>query len=121
MDMTYSIRFIALIVGLLHLYFMILEMVFWTKPLGLKVFRQSIEKAQASRVLAMNQGLYNGFLAAGAIWAAVHPTPEIAAQIATYIMICVALAGILGGVTVSRKIFVVQAMPAIIALVLLLV
>jgi hypothetical protein len=66
------------LVAALHIYFLILEMFLWTKPLGLKTFRQPIEKATSSAVLAANQGLYNGFLAAGLIWGLIHGTPAFA-------------------------------------------
>ena len=101
-----------------HVYFLILEMFLWTKPLGLKTFRQSLEKATDSAVLAANQGLYNGFLAAGLIWGLIHPTPGFAFQIKVFFLLCVIAAGIYGAVTVSRRILLVQALPAAIALIL---
>ncbi len=106
-------------VALLHLYFMVLEMFFWTKPLGLKIFRQSIEKAEASAVLAANQGLYNGFLAAGLIWGLFHPDPDDGFQIKTFFLLCVVAAGLYGAYSVSKRILFVQALPAAIALVFL--
>lgn len=105
------------LVALLHFYFLILEMFFWTKPLGLKVFRQTLEKAEASKVLAMNQGLYNGFLGAGLIWSLASGNSEMK----IFLLLCVVAAGILGAATVSRKIFYVQALPAVLALVASLV
>ena len=108
------------LVALLHVYFLVLEMFLWTKPLGLKTFRQSPEKAQDSAVLAANQGLYNGFLAAGLIWGLVHGTPAFAFQIKAFFLICVIVAGIYGALSVSRRILFVQAMPAAAALILLL-
>jgi putative membrane protein len=110
---------VALVV-LLHVYFLVLEMFLWTKPLGLKTFRQSPEKAQDSAVLAANQGLYNGFLAAGLVWGLVHGTPAFAFQIKAFFLICVIVAGIYGALSVSRRILFVQAMPAAAALILLL-
>jgi putative membrane protein len=107
------------LVALLHVYFLILEMFLSTKPLGLRTFRQTIEKAQDSAVLAANQGLYNGFLAAGLVWGLLHPTPAVALQIKVFFLICVIVAGIYGAVTVSRRIAYVQAGPAAIALILL--
>jgi putative membrane protein len=103
------------IVALLHLYFMVLEMFLWTKPAGLKAFGQSPEQAEASKVLAANQGLYNGFLAAGLIWGAL--TNEF--HIMLFFLTCVIAAGIFGGLTASRKILYIQALPALIALILL--
>jgi putative membrane protein len=107
------------VVAALHLYFLILEMFFWTRPLGLKTFRNSPEKAAASAVLAANQGLYNGFLAAGLIWGLVQSTPSFAFQIKVYFLLCVIAAGLYGAASVSRRILYVQAAPAAVALILL--
>lgn len=104
------------LIALLHLYFLVLEMFLWTKPLGRKVFRMSQEQAQSTQKLAANQGLYNGFLVAGLIWAAL--SSEFAVQL--FFLSCVFIAGVFGALTVSRKIFWVQAMPAMLALILLL-
>jgi putative membrane protein len=104
------------LVAALHIYFLILEMFLWTKPLGLKTFRQPIEKATSSAVLAANQGLYNGFLAAGLIWGLIHGTPAFAFQIKVFFLLCVIVAGVFGAATVSRRILFVQALPAAIAL-----
>nr|WP_216635924.1 DUF1304 domain-containing protein [Bdellovibrio bacteriovorus] len=108
------------LVALLHFYFLVLEMFFWTKPLGMKVFRQSPEKAQNSAVLAANQGLYNGFLAAGLVWSLVHPHPEFAIQLKIFFLACVIVAGIYGAYSVSKKIAIVQALPAALAMILTL-
>lgn len=107
------------VVAALHLYFLVLEMFLWTKPLGLRTFRQSLEKATDSAVLAANQGLYNGFLAAGLIWGLVHGVPAFAFQIKIFFLLCVIVAGIYGAATVSRRILYVQALPAALALILL--
>jgi putative membrane protein len=107
------------LVAALHVYFLVLEMFLWTKPLGLKTFRNSLERAQDSAVLAANQGLYNGFLAAGLIWGLVQSTPGFGFQIKTFFLLCVITAGIYGAVTVSRRILLVQAAPAGVALILL--
>ena len=107
------------IVALLHVYFLILEMFLWTRPLGLKTFRNTQEKANDSAVLAANQGLYNGFLAAGLVWGLVQGVPAFAFQIKIFFLICVIVAGIYGAVTVSRRILFVQALPALLALILL--
>jgi putative membrane protein len=111
-----------LLVGLvaaLHVYFLILEMFLWSKPLGLKTFRQTQEKATDSAVLAANQGLHNGFLAAGLIWGLVQGTPRLAFQIKVFFLGCVTVAGVYGAITVNRRILFVQALPAAIALILL--
>jgi putative membrane protein len=107
------------LVAALHVYVLVLEMFLWTKPLGLKTFRHSLEKATGSAVLAANQGLYNGFLAAGLVWGLVQGVPGFAFQIKVFFLLCVIVAGIYGAATVSRRILLVQAAPAAIALVLL--
>ena len=100
------------LVALLHLYFMLLEMVFWTRPLGRKVFRLDPDFAQASKALAANQGLYNGFLVAGLLWGLLSGLLAVK----VFFLICVVVAGLFGAVTVSRKIVFVQALPAALAL-----
>jgi putative membrane protein len=107
------------LVAALHVYFLDLEMFLWTRPLGLKTFRNSLEKAKESAVLAANRGLYNGFLAAGLIWGLVQGVPAFAFQIKIFFLLCVLVAGIYGAATVSRRILLVQAAPAAIALILL--
>jgi putative membrane protein len=106
------------LVAALHVYFLALEMFFWTRPLGLKIFGNSPEKAAQSAVLAANQGLYNGFLAAGLIWGLLQPTAAFAFQIKVFFLLCVIVAGLYGAVSVSRKILFVQAAPAVLALIL---
>src|SRR6266702_1190913 len=91
------------VVAALHVYFLVLEMFLWTKPLGLKTFRNSIEKATDSAVLAANQGLYNGFLAAGLIWGLFQGNPAFAFQIKTFFLLCVIVAGVYGAATVSQR------------------
>lgn len=108
---------IIAVVALLHIYFLILEMFFWTKPLGLKVFNLNLEKAQISKSLAANQGLYNGFLSAGLIWGLVEVTPEFAKSIKIFFLGCVIVAGVYGAYSVHRKIFFIQALPALIGLI----
>jgi putative membrane protein len=108
------------LVAALHLYFLVLEMFLWTRPLGLKTFHNTPEKAADSAVLAANQGLYNGFLTAGLIWGLLQAVPAFGFQIKIFFLLCVIVAGIYGAVTVSRRILMVQAAPAAIALVLLL-
>jgi putative membrane protein len=107
------------LVAALHLYFLVLEMFLWTRPLGLKTFRNSIEKATEQAVLAANQGLYNGFLAAGLVWGLLQGVPAFAFQIKTFFLLCVIVAGVYGAITVSRRILYVQAAPAALALILL--
>lgn len=108
------------IVAALHLYFLVLEMFLWTRPTGLKTFNQTQQKADESATLAANQGLYNGFLAAGLIWGLVHPAAGFGFQIKVFFLLCVIVAGLYGGYSVSRRIILVQAVPAAVALVFLL-
>jgi len=105
------------LVAMLHVYFLILEMFLWTEPLGLKTFRNTQEKANDSAVLAANQGLYNGFLAAGLFWGLFHPQPAVAFQIKVFFLLCVIIAGAYGAYSVSRRILFVQALPAVLALI----
>jgi putative membrane protein len=117
--MNWIANVLVALVAVLHVYFLVLEMFLWTKPLGLKTFHNTPEKAQESAVLAANQGLYNGFLAAGLIWGLVQAVPGFAFQIKVFFLLCVIVAGVYGAATVSRRILVVQAAPAALALILL--
>lgn len=103
-------------VALLHVYIMLLEMVWWTTPRGHKTFNLTPEFATKTKVLAANQGLYNGFLAAGLIWGLIHPDPGFAWQIQLFFLACVAVAGIFGAMTSSRKILFIQTVPAVAAI-----
>ncbi len=104
------------LVAVIHIYILVLEMFLWDKPAGLRAFGQSLEQARASKVLAANQGLYNGFLAAGLIWGLLA---DRGFHIEIFFLTCVIIAGLYGAATASRKILWVQAVPALIALVLL--
>ncbi|KAG6034615.1 hypothetical protein E4U41_006477 [Claviceps citrina] len=106
------------LLALLHLYIMTLEMFLWTTPAGRKTFRLSAEFAQQTKVLAANQGLYNGILAAGLAWGLVHPVAEFARQIRAFFCLSVVVAGLYGGATSSRKIWTVQMAPGVVGLVL---
>lgn len=103
---------LTLLVAVLHVYFLVLEMFLWTRPLGLKTFRNTPERAAATRVLAANQGLYNGFLAAGIGLGLALQQPVLV----TFSLACVVVAGVYGALSVGRMIFFVQALPAILAL-----
>ena len=107
---------LIVIVALLHFFFLYLEMFLWDKPRGMKSFNLTAEFAKQSKRLAMNQGLYNGFLAAGLLWGLVAGDP-----VKIFFLSCVIIAGIFGAFTVSKRIFYIQAIPAILALVVLLV
>jgi len=103
----------VVVVAALHLVFLVLEMFLWTKPAGRRIFGLSKELADASASLAMNQGLYNGFLAAGLLW-------SLAAgrEVKFFFLICVIVAGVFGALTAKRTILFVQALPGAIALIL---
>jgi len=110
--------FVVALVALAHVGFLVLEMFLWDKPLGLKVFRQTAEQAATTRVLAANQGLYNGFLAAGLLWGLM---PSVhASEVKIFFLCCVIIAGVYGAATVSRRILAVQAAPAALGLLLVL-
>jgi putative membrane protein len=113
---TLAVALVAL-VAVEHVWFLVLEMFLWTHPLGRRTFRMSEEKARETAVLAMNQGLYNGFLAAGLVWSALA-SPPLAYPLRLFFLGCVLVAGIFGGLTASRSILFVQALPAAVALAL---
>ena len=104
---------LTVLVALLHVYILVLEMFLWTKPQGRKAFGLSPERAALTKVMAANQGLYNGFLAAGIVVGLVIWQPVLV----TFSLACVVVAGCYGAYSVSRRIFMIQAVPAILALV----
>jgi putative membrane protein len=107
-------QILVAVVALLHAYFLVLEMFLWTKPAGRRAFGTTHEQAEQSKVLAMNQGLYNGFLAAGLIWGL---TLGAAGRgVVIFFLLCVIAAGVFGAATASMKILYVQAVPALVAL-----
>ena len=114
--MTTLANAVVALVALLHLYFLVLEMFLWDKPAGMRAFGQTPESAAATKVLAANQGLYNGFLAAGLLWG-LWLGPE-GFGVKVFFLLCVLIAGLYGAVTASRKILFVQALPAALGLVL---
>ncbi len=107
------------LVAALHAYFLVLEMFLWRTPFGRRTFGTTVEAAESSAVLAANQGLYNGFLAAGLLWGLLWYGVIGGRAILTFFLGCVVVAGVYGGATVSKRILVVQAAPAAIAGVLL--
>lgn len=111
------LKLMSVLVALLHLWFLVLEMFLWTKPLGRRVFRTTPEFAEQSAALAANQGLYNGFLAAGLLWGVLHGDPFFGRQLQMFFLACVVAAGIMGALTVSKRILYVQSMPALVGLV----
>src|SRR3989440_2806719 len=116
--MTSVANIAVAVVALLHLYFLVLEMFLWDKPRGLRTFGLTPEFASASKSLAANQGLYNGFLAAGLIWGLVLGASGDSIKI--FFLACITLAGVFGAVTANPKILWVQALPGAIALALVL-
>jgi putative membrane protein len=118
--MTIVAPILVALVALLHIYIMVLEMVLWTGPRARKAFGMTPEFAQQTRAMAANQGLYNGFLAAGLIWGLLHPAAEFGWQIQLFFLACVAVAGMFGAVTAKRSILFVQTVPAVLAIVALM-
>jgi len=112
--MTLLAILLTVAVAVLHCYFLVLEMFLWTRPLGLKTFHMTPNQADATRVLAANQGLYNGFLAAGLIFSLFLGSPGTVVRV--FFLCCVVVAGIYGAYTVNKRIFFVQAVPALLAL-----
>ena len=113
--MQILLQVLLIIIAVLHVLFMWLEMFLWTKPQGRKIFGLSKDFAEQSQNLAANQGLYNGFLVAGLIWGLL--ANQFSIQL--FFLCCVFIAGVFGAMTVSRRIFWIQAMPAMIALLVL--
>jgi len=109
------------LIALLHLWFLTLEMFLWQTPLGLKTFNRTAAQAADSAVLAANQGLYNGFLAAGLVWSLLISEPRWALRVRAFFLGCILVAGIYGGLSASRTILLVQALPALVALIVLVV
>ena len=114
--MNIIVNIITGVVALLHIGFLTIEMFLWDKPTGRNVFHTTAEFAAQSKTLAANQGLYNGFLAAGLIWGLFAGD-----SVKIFFLGCVIIVGIFGALTVSKRIFYIQALPALIALVILLV
>lgn len=114
--MTIAADIMIGLIAVEHVWIMILEMFLWTHPIGLKAFGQKRDAAESSKVLAANQGLYNGFLAAGLVWGLLADDWSVK----VFFVACILAAGLFGGMTAKRSILVVQAAPALIALALLL-
>lgn len=115
--MTVTANVVVGLVAALHLYFLVLEMFLWDKPFGRRTFGLTPERAAATKSLAANQGLYNGFLAAGLIWGLIQGCTG--KPVLTFFLVCVVIAGLFGAATASRKILWVQALPGAVALALL--
>lgn len=108
------------LVAIEHVYILILEMFLWCKPKGLKAFGMTPADAEKTKVLAANQGLYNGFLAAGLFWGLLHPNTEFGWQIQVFFTVCVLTAAVYGGFSAKRSILIIQGLPALLALLALL-
>lgn len=113
--MIAAVNLVIAVVALLHLGFLVLEMFLWNHPVGRRTFKMTKEVAESSATLAANQGLYNGFLAAGLIWGLI--SGEFSIKL--FFLICVFIAGIFGGFTAKRSILYIQALPALLGLILL--
>jgi putative membrane protein len=116
--MSTAANIVVALVALMHVYILVLEMFLWDKPTGLRAFGQTLQAATASKVLAANQGLYNGFLAAGLVWGLTLGAAGTGVKV--FFLACVLVAGLYGAATASRKILYIQALPAAIGLALLL-
>jgi len=113
--MTWISAVLVAIVALEHVYILILEMFMWTKPRAMRIFGTTKPFAEASKSLAANQGLYNGFLAAGLIWGLVYPDSVFGRQIQLFFLSCVLIAAVYGGLTAKRSILFTQGLPALAA------
>ena len=111
-------KLVVMVVAILHSYFLVLEMFLWDKPAGLKTFGHTLEHAQATKVLAANQGLYNGFIVAGLLWGVILGADGYGIKV--FFLLCVVIAGVFGGVSANRKILYVQALPGLVGLLLVL-
>lgn len=118
--MELIISFLILLVALEHVGFLYLEMFMWAKKPGINIFGHSKEEAEKSKVLAANQGLYNGFIAAGLIWGLFHTNSAFGSQIVLFFLICIIIAGIYGALTAKKSILYIQALPAFITAALIL-
>lgn len=116
--MTIAANIVITLIALLHLWFLVLEMFLWTQPSGRRAFGLTREFAEQTRALAANQGLYNGFLAAGLLWGLYLGTAGF--EVKVFFLGCVLVAGVFGGLTAARKILLIQAVPAAIGLLLVL-
>lgn len=114
-------KLLVAVVALEHVYIFYLEMFLWTTPRALRIFGNTPASAEASKVLAANQGLYNGFLALGLGWGLLHPNTAFGVQIQVFFILCVVLAALYGGLTAKRSILLVQGLPALLALLSLIV
>lgn len=116
--MSTAANVVIALIAVIHVYILVLEMFLWDKPRGMKAFGTTPEFAAQSKVLAANQGLYNGFLAAGLFWGL--SLGAAGQSVKAFFLLCVLVAGLYGGATANKRIFIIQALPAAIGLALLL-
>lgn len=117
--MELLINIAVILIALLHIYILVLEVFLWTESRTRKIFGITNEQAQLTKTMASNQGVYNGFLAAGLLWSLITPNQLVAIEFKFFFLACVFLAGLYGSVTVHKRIIFIQALPAFITLVLL--
>lgn len=117
--MTTLTSVLIALIALFHVFAFLMESVFWKTPHAMRLFGMTVESASTTRVLAINQGVYNLFLAAGLLWSLVAADP-VGFQTSIFFLSCVVIAGVVGGLSVTKRVFIVQALPALIALVLVL-
>lgn len=117
--MTILISVLIVLTALFHVFAFFMESVFWQTPYAMRLFGMTAESASTTRVLAINQGVYNLFLAAGLAWSLVAIDP-VGFEIKIFFLSCVVIAGVVGGFSVSKRVFIMQALPALIALALVL-
>jgi len=118
MDLASTV--LTALVAVIHVYILVLEMFLWSTPRGQRAFGRTEAEQVSTKVLAANQGLYNGFLAAGLVWSLIADEP-IASAVRIFFLLCVVVAGVYGAATASRKILFIQALPAALALAVTLV
>lgn len=112
---------LIVLVALEHIYFLALEMFLWTKPSTRRIFGLSEEHAEITKTMAANQGLYNGFLAAGLGYSLIASDIEVAFVMKVFFLLCVIVAGVYGGMTASKRIMLIQGLPALLALIAVLI
>ena len=117
--MSTAANVIIALVAIIHVYILVLEMFLWTSKRGRKAFGTTAEFAEQSKVLAANQGLYNGFLAAGLVWALLSGGGWEGYKIAMFFLGCILVAGLYGGVTANKRILYIQALPALVTMLVL--
>lgn len=119
--MAWISAILVAIVAIEHIYILILEMFLWTRSRGRRVFGTTRQFAEETKALAANQGLYNGFLAAGLVWGLVHPNGGFGLQIQIFFLVCILVAAIYGSLTAKKSILITQGLPACIAFIFVLI